>query len=259
MADLAQWLRLLAGRTDPGEDGLQLVMPLAQGTRGGSGSFQARCSDEQRWWVKPLNNCQNSPRVVINEFLVGRLGALIGAPVCEVSIVRIGNDHVGWEFRPGHKLVAGLASGSREISGAHEASQLDYRRRDDNRRRHAGVFAIFDWCWGSDPQWLFEASDDERTHSHDHGHYFPSGPNWTEASLPPCATQPHALGEDAGDLLPAEKERLADRLEEVTTAEIGAILREVPASWPVTDQELASLGAFLEDRAPGVATRMRVL
>lgn len=259
MAGPADWLTRIAGRIDPGDSGLQLEMPLGPSNTGGSGSFQARCSDGRRWWVKPLNNCQGSPRVVVNEFIVGRLGLLIGAPVCEVDVVRIGPDHVGWEFRAGHQLEEGLASGSRDVEGAHEAHQLDHRNQDDNQRRHVGAFALYDWCWGADPQWLFEAPAQERTHSHDHGYYFPDGPNWTGASLQREVSNSHALPQDPSGLLPAEKERVADRLGTLTADEIGAVLRQVPSSWPVTDEELADLGVFLEQRAPLVGERVRVL
>ena len=253
------WLTQVTGRVDPGSDCLQLVMPLAQGTKGGSGSFPARCSDGQRWFVKPLNNCQGTPRVVINDFLVGRLGVLIGAPVCTVNVVWIGPDHVGWEFRPGHHLELGFACASREIPGVHEGGQLDHRQRDDNARRHVGIFALYDWCWGNDPQWLFDGADDEKTHSHDHGHYFPSGPSWTRADLVASAAVPHPLGHPTNGLVKAEVERVADRLEQISQAEIGAILRLLPSSWPVTDEELAGIGSFLAERAPAVSTRIRVL
>ena len=95
-------LARVAGRKDPGADGLTIVMPLGLGLQRSSGSFPARCSDNQRWWVKALKHCQ-MPRVAVNEFLVGRLGALIASPVCQVSTVRI-----GWEFRAGHLLEEGI-------------------------------------------------------------------------------------------------------------------------------------------------------
>ena len=253
-----EWQELLAGRTDPGPDGLGLVMPLAQSTQGGSGSFQARCSDEQRWWVKPLNNCQH-PRVVVNEFLVGRLGSLIASPVCHTDVVRVGAEHVGWEFRAGHHLEAGLACASRDVPGVVEGHQLDRRNKDDNQRRHVGIFALYDWCWGSDPQWLFEGPADERTHSHDHGHYFPGGPAWNGGELAAAGNQPHPLPQETDGLLPAAVEQVADRLETIAPEDIFGVLALVPMSWPVTNEELARLGIFLVLRAEGVAARVRTL
>jgi hypothetical protein len=92
------------------------VMPLRPSSVGGAGSFLVVADDGRRYWCKSLNNFQ-SPRVPITEQLVGRLGALIGAPVCEVALVLL-DDVVGWEIRPGSGRVVepGWATGrSRSI------------------------------------------------------------------------------------------------------------------------------------------------
>jgi hypothetical protein len=60
---------------------LRLVAPLNQHQGGGSGAFPARASDDERWWIKPLNNTQQTPMVAINEYVIGKVGALIAAPV----------------------------------------------------------------------------------------------------------------------------------------------------------------------------------
>ena len=247
-------------RADPeGTDLVRLTMPLGQSTQGSSGSFLGRCSDGQRRWIKPLNNCQNTPMVTINEYIVGRLGALIHAPVCQVSVVQISADHAGWEFRAGHRLEVGLANGSLEVPNSHEDRALGHRTRDDNARRHVGVFAMYDWCWGSDPQWLFETPADERLHSHDHGHYFPAGPAWSAATVQPEVGNPHPLGQDAAGLDRAAIDQMADRIAHIDGSGIVAVLATVPRSWPVSDDDLAALGQFLEDRVDGVATRLRRL
>lgn len=43
----------------------------------------------------------------------------------------------------------------------------------------------------------------------------------------------------------------------VTRASLEAILKGVPASWPVSDEELETLGWFLMKRRKGVLTRLR--
>ena len=86
--------------------------------------------------------------MIVTEHIVGRAGALIDAPVCEVSLVRIPEELAGWEFRPGARLQAGFAHASLAVEDALEVvGKLNYRERDDNRRRHVGVFALYDWCW----------------------------------------------------------------------------------------------------------------
>lgn len=122
--------------------------------------------------------------VPVNEQLAGRLGMLIGAPVCEPQLVRIPSDLIGWEIRPGtgRLLEEGWVHGSLAVEPVVETRDLSSRSTDDNPRRHAGIYALHDWLGGSDAQWL-AAGPESIFYSHDHGHYFPGGPAWTSASL----------------------------------------------------------------------------
>ncbi|MDP9401787.1 MAG: hypothetical protein M3P85_00310 [Actinomycetota bacterium] len=253
-----EWQGSMGGRTEL-LDPVVIEMPLAPSAAGGSGTFLADASDGRRWWVKPLNNLQG-PKVVVTEYVVGTAGAIVGTPVCEVAIVRIPDEIAGWEFRPGATLEPGLAHASRAVDGALEGRALDHRDRDDNRRRHAGVFALYDWCWGGDDQWLYCETDDRKLYSHDHGWYLPeNGPDWSEASLVARVDEPHSAVHPAPGLDNGEIERLADKLRSPLRAPLTSLLRSVPPSWPATDGELETLGFFLERRAPSVAGRLRSL
>lgn len=253
--DRASWVGMVDGRVDP-VDCPVVEVPLARSKRGGSGTFLARASDRRRWWVKPQNSPQG-PRVVISEFLVGRLGAVIGAPVCDVRILRIPADLVGWEPRSGLQLEEGLASGSAAIAGTLEDSQLLYRDRDDNERRHAGILAMFDLCWGADQQWLYAARDDRKIYSHDHGGYFPdAGPNWDETALLAHVTEAHPFPVSPSGLSASEVHRLASVLRDMGRTEIRDVLVSVPGSWPITDVQLDAIGFFVEARKDEVATRL---
>jgi hypothetical protein len=252
------WLGLVPGRiTLP--DALVVEQPLQASPRGGSGTFLAVASDQQRWWVKPQNNLQGA-RVIVTEHVVGRAGALIDAPVCEVALVKIPEELAGWEFRPGARLQAGFAHASLAVEDALEvAGQLNYRERDDNRRRHVGVFALYDWCWGADDQWLHCESDDRKIYSHDHGMYLPDGPSWTEASLSAQVDTPHQPTYATNGLDPGALADFSKRLESVSRDDLVALVSAVPTSWPVSNRELEALGFFLERRAPAVAARLRAL
>jgi hypothetical protein len=256
-AELDVWRGLVSQRMDP-TDALVVEQPLVPSPSGGSGTFLAVASDRQRWWVKPQNNLQG-PRVIVAENIVGRVGALINAPVCEVAAVSIPEELAGWEFRPGAKLEAGVAHASLAVDDAQELRQLEYRDRDDNRRRHAGVFALYDWCWGADDQWLHCESDDRKVYSHDHGMYLPDGPAWTEATLLTVVDQAHPLGHTASGVDADALNAFADRLDAIGREEIAEVMSSVPASWPASDGELATVGFFLERRAPAVAARLRAL
>jgi hypothetical protein len=258
MVDRAEWNGLLGGRTDPASP-LVVELPLAPSPAGGSGTFLAEASDRRRWWVKPQNNLQGE-RVIVTEYVVASAGRLIGAPVCEVAIVEIPVEIAGWEFRPGAHLQPGLAHASLAVEDAQEARALEYRDRDDNRRRHAGVFALYDWCWGGDDQWLYCETDDRKLYSHDHGWYLPeNGPDWSEASLLARVDEPHPAAHPSTDLDPAELAALAARLRGPLRQPLVDLLVTVPASWPVSDADLEALGFFLERRAPAVAARLEAM
>lgn len=251
-----EWHGLLRSRGEITEEGLLIEQPLTQSAEGGSGVFLARASDGQRWWVKPQNNLQG-PKVAISEYVVGRMGSLIGAPTCEVRLARIPDEIAGWEFRQGARLEAGYAHASRNVEDAQLLRSLDYRQRDNNRQRHAGVIAIYDWCWGADDQWLYSQTDDLKLYSHDHGHYFPGGPDWSEATLVPHVDEPHQPAHSTDDLDQNALKGFAVRLEQVDRGDLVPILSSVPSSWSVTETDLESLGYFLERRASPAAGRLR--
>jgi hypothetical protein len=217
-------------------------------------------SQDERWYLKAPNNPQGAARLVAAEYIVSAVGRLIGAPVCEVCPMEIPDEFAGISFPTNLTLVPGIGSASRTIPDAIQNSQLLFRDRDDNRRRHVGVFALFDWCWGDDPQWLNCTTDDERLYSHDHGYYFPpSGGDWTQAELLARIDEAHPLAQPDDDLDLAEIVRIGNALDAVTRPSLSAILSSVPQEWDIPADDLEVLGYFLERRAPDVAARMRAL
>lgn len=213
-------------------------------------------ADGQIWWIKPVNNPQG-PRVPINELIVARLGSLIEAPLCEVVVIEIPDALAGVKYRDDRSLEAGLASGSMNLDGVVEVKGPPVDRdKADNARRHAGIFAVYDWCWGSDEQFLYEQDEKRRTtYSHDHGHYFPGGPNWTADTLAANVDSAHEMSNPVG-LDPLAVRDYAKRLREVTRSDITGVLCGVPSEWAVATPELETLGWFLERRAEAVAARL---
>jgi len=233
-----------------------IVLPLQPAPRGGSGAFLAVDTENRQWWVKPLNNAQNE-RVTVTESIVGAAGRLIGAPVCETAVVYLPESLEGWEFRPGRTLQSGFAHASLAVEAAVEDRYLRSRDDDDNRVNHVGVFALYDWCWGGDPQWLYSTADENRIFSHDHGWYLPEvGPTWNEQALIRYVDEPHELNAPTARLDRSEMSRLAGRLRHLTRAELCDALSDLPTEWPVTDSELECVGWFLEARTNPVAERL---
>ena len=252
LVEMEEWDGLLKARRDPA-DAPVLRLPVEQSRRGQSGTFLAVDAEDRRWWVKPTNNLQ-SPRVPATELIIARVGGLIGAPACECLVVRIPEELVGWQFRQGARLEPGFAHGSLAIDSALELRVLVHRDKDENARRHAGVYALHDWCWGNDTQWLYAAENEYQVFSHDHGHFLPGGPNWTRGALTTHVDEPHVLSRPAPEGV--NFQGIADRLREVSRDSIAQIIQSVPASWEVSNSELEALGFFLERRAPAVAERL---
>jgi hypothetical protein len=202
-------------------------------------------------------------KALVTEYVVGRVGQLIGAPVCDVALIEIPQALLPWEFKPGIQLPTGFGTATRDISSAVREirGMLEHRSDDDNAKRHGGAYALVDWCFGSDLQWLLDAGDDWRLYSHDHGWYFPpSGADWSAEQLRATADHSQVIPGSTTGLDKAHLEQLAQNLLNITRPSLAKILIEVPASWSaVTDSDLECLGWYLEYRAPQVATRLRAL
>jgi hypothetical protein len=237
--------------------GVDAILPLRRSTQGVSASFLVHAGDGRDYWCKAINN-PASPRVPTNEQLAARVGLLLGVAVCVPQLVRL-DGIAGWEFRPGLFVQPGWAHGSLALDPAIETRSLDHRGDDDNHRRHAGFYALMDWLHGGDSQWLYAPNDQNAYSSHDHGHFFPGGPNWTIDLLNQHRDIAAAVGFPAAGLDPQELERLAANLEAITAAQIEAEVAKIPAGWPVTDAELDAMVDFLDHRRAPAARRLRTL
>ncbi|MEO3805043.1 hypothetical protein [Nonomuraea sp. B1E8] len=195
------------------------------------------------------------------EYIVGQAGKLIGAPVCESTLIRIPVEFDGYEIAPGVPLSPGIAHASKAIQHAEEQrDHLAYRNQDHNRSRHVGVYALYDWCYGDDPQWLYDRDQDRSIYSHDHGLYLPPHFGSIDTDiLRQCADEPNPLPDATDGLDPETVTDVAEALEKIDRDALVKFLRVVPASWPVSDDALAIVGWFLEHRAPAVAGRLRSL
>jgi hypothetical protein len=108
-------------------------------------------------------------------------------------------------------------------------------------------------------QWLYDLQDDRKTYSHDHGHFLPGAPDWTSVTLAQSAELPHELSADGGGLDDYELKRLATRLESLTMEDIAEVVRGIPSTWQVTDEELETAAAFFDFRRVPTAARLRDL
>lgn len=262
MVELADWSGLVRERTDS-FDALTLVKPMVPAATFWAGPFRATASDQRDYFVKTLQTCQRTqePSLAIEQ-IVSQVGQLIGAPVCETSLIRIPADLDGWEPLPGVPIRAGLAHASLAIERAVFGRRaLDQRDANDNTRRHVGVYALCDWCISADEQWLYDLGDDNAVWSHDHGLYLPPAGSgfWNRPGLVAQADDDHTWRDPPDGLSTAAVNDVAEALEAVNRPTLARVLRSIPASWPVSDEDLEAVGWFLERRAPAVANRLRAL
>lgn len=261
VVELGDWSGLVRDRTDQ-FDGLQVVAPVAAGA-GWYGPFRVTASDNRDYWVKSLEVYPEDERPSLaTEQIVSQVGRLIGAPVCDTSLIRIPNALAGWSPHRGLTIQPGVAHASLAINRATEIRNcLEARIDDDNRSRHVGVYALYDWCFGADDQWLYDLDNDRMLYSHDHGAFFPPAGMgyWLRESLQAVADTPHTLPYPSNDLSPLAVAEVADALEAVDRADLVEVLCSIPASWPVSTEDLEHIGWFLEYRAPSVAARVRQL
>lgn len=260
MVDRDDWNGLIAGSRSTTAD--RTIDALLEPNQGGGGScpFLARDDQGDRYKVKALNNPQGE-RIVVTEQIVGRVGRLIGAPVCEVRTVEIPAELVEkeWIYCPRQNLAleAGIAHGSVLVPNADLTRSMAHRKDDENSRRHAYLIALYDWCWGDDTQWLITSADENKYYSHDHGYYLPpGGQEWSVADLEANADNAHELPGTRDGLDGDDVAHVADVLEDVNREALVDAIRQVPEDWPVTDEELETVGYFLEKRAPRVAERL---
>lgn len=163
MVARSDWAGLLSGlRTDDFNE-LYVAAPIDASGYSWGGPFRAIASDGRDYFVKCLNACPSGEEAsLVIETIVARAGALIKAPICTTTLIRVPEAIAGWEPRRGRPIQAGLAHASLALDRVEEGRpNLNWRAQDDNRHRHVGVYALYDWCFGWDQQWLYDIDNDQ--------------------------------------------------------------------------------------------------
>lgn len=280
LPDRADWKGLVASRAEP-TAGPFIKVRVPTGARvSWSSPVRVTATDGYDYFAKFPEKCTvKDPKggmSVAVEMVAAELGRLIKAPVCDTELLRVPDELLDdTALLDGVTVTSTVVHGSRALANAAEKKpRLPGRLRDNNRRRHVGVYAMWDWFVGSDPQWLVDLNTDWAIYSHDHGMYLPP-PNtgewlhraghWTEQELQDWVRLPHRLSDDPEahadpEALSADAiTKTAALLRAVDRAALQRVLNRVPASWPVDNEDLEGLGWFLESRAPAVAGRIESL
>lgn len=218
------------------------------------------CDDGHSYVVKALRSDTNQGRMLFNDWVCAKIGDVMSSPVPIVefvdvpaSLIALNPDSAG---QMGH-LIAGIAHGSRLIGNVTERiDSLDPTHLDVNAERFAHLAVFSALLHGSDRQFIYETVSPFRVYSHDHGHYFPGGPNWNSASL--ASAPPPDF--DESWLTPLGLKRIdlsaaVAGLRPLTDEKVAEIVAKPPDSWGVAKSERADLARFVSSRRDALLSR----
>ena len=202
------------------------------------------CSDGAFYVVKG----RQMGRVLVNDHLVARLGELLGAPVTAAALVDVPQALINIESHVAH-MPSGISHGSKWIEDCTDRLTFERAHLPGNRHRVALLAILYSWagCW-SDHQFIYKKAPTHEIFSVDHGHFFPSGPNWTIPGLqgaPPAVLDPVFC---ACALTSVELRSAARSLNSVDLSDVSAIVNWLPADWGVTFDERTAMIDYLVQR-----------
>lgn len=211
------------------------------------------CDDGKTYVVKAMLKARNQGRMLFNDQVIARLGALISAPVADVALIEVSRELI--DANPannqmGH-LVPCIAHGSARFANVSDRidgmSNVD---KGENRARFSALAVLSGWVMSSDRQFIYDAAEPYQVYSVDHGHWFPGGDhNWTVAMLKgaPAAQIDGQIVSGCG-LRSDDIASVCDLLARVTNDQIAEILAIPPDEWGVTIAERIAVGEFLAER-----------
>lgn len=207
----------------------------------------ARADDGNEWWVKdPRTSVRREKdneekkneyrRSLANEFITAGLGKLIGAPVWDSCLIEI-PEGVSIPGRSGSRrtvdtLAPGIGWASKHLPLRITGSDLRYRDEADNIRRFVSLMALFDWCSGEAPGYIY--GPDRLEVYHRSGGAFLNTDR--EGLLPPFGyadwgranrVQLRGMVRFDGD----EIDRVAGRLRGLCDEDIATVFLQAPRSW----------------------------
>jgi hypothetical protein len=211
-----------------------------------------RCDDGSEYVLKGTNV---DGKAIVTEQVVGRLAQLLGAPVPRVTLVDVPSELIAIEPQMKH-LEPGLAHASTMVQQCSERMAFEYAKESVNRERFASLAILYGWAQAGDHQLIYDNAT-KAVWSVDHGHFFPGGPKWSEATLSVAyAAHPddhlmQTAGLAIGDLQPC-----ATKLSTLTHMDIARAVSSVPETWPVTEAEKIAIARFLDERRSALVKQL---
>lgn len=201
------------------------------------------CSNGHAYVVKGMQ----AGRMIVNDQIVAALGQLLHAPVPTPELINVPAELVAAQAEMGH-VTAGVAHGSRFVPNCADREDLKHAGPENNAR-FARLAVMYGWMQAGDNQFIYDNAVPPTVHSVDHGHFFPGGPEWTEASLQAAGPAQLEPALDASvtwtDELLTE---IGESLHRITNQTIANAVCRPPDEWGMTPSERTALATYLSDR-----------
>jgi hypothetical protein len=218
----------------------------------GSGSRPVllECSDGGSYVVKG----KQAGRQIVNDQVIAALGRSMGAPVPAPVLVDVPAELIALQPELQH-IAPGISHGSTWVPNCSDREALQHIHVQGNNERFALLAVLYGWMLGQDHQFIYANTSPHIVYSVDHGHFFPSGPDWTLASLSSAghadldATITPSVSWENGLLFDVR-----DRLTNITDEVIAQAVSRPPDDWDLDDSNRSALAGYLSRRRDEMLT-----
>jgi hypothetical protein len=208
------------------------------------------CEGGGKYVVKALqvNRVAEMGRVLVNDQITAQLAELIHASVPHVALIDVPAELIANQPEMTH-MMPGIAHGSQFVENVTERAMFEHAAVPENRPRFASLATLFGWIGAQDHQFVYSKAAPHLVYSVDHGHFFPGGPAWTEASLAAAPqSQPDTQVTNACNTTQPELHQALQALTAVGDQTIISVVSLPPDEWGLTMEERIALVNFLTKR-----------
>lgn len=212
-----------------------------------------RCDDQDEYVVKGAQ----TRRMATNDQIVGFLGNSLGAPVPPITQVFVPPELIAAQPDLQH-MAPDVGHGSRFIADCADDRSVGHLDMPENSKRFLLLAVLYGWTQAGDLQFLYKIQDPFHVYSVDHGHFFPSGPDWNEASLLSASVvqlDPTIAGCCSFD--ESLYERAVGQLESIDVVTLASAVARPPENWGITLPERIALAAYLAKRQDELITLLK--
>jgi hypothetical protein len=208
------------------------------------------CEGGGKYVVKALqaNRVAEMGRVLVNDQVSARLGKLIQASVPHVALIDVPAELIANQPEMSH-MMAGVAHGSQFVENVTDRAGIEHTAIPENRLRFALLATLFGWIGAQDHQFVYSKTALQLVYSVDHGHFFPGGPAWTEASLVAAPqSQPDTQITNACNTTQPELHQALHALSAIGDEALISVVSVPPNEWGLTIEDRIALVNFLRRR-----------